>query len=234
MDSAQNRDSCIILRDVHCPYCNTDKALLMSRKSTSTIGLRLPAYGLRYILSLLYLSVLHMWRYGYKIIEISKGREYSAYGFCPNCGNSYSAGAPDEVKAEVNDPKLYRVRKGKSITGFCKGISEYTDIPVLWIRIITAIYGLTVVGAFFYFLIAVCIPFKEDVESGAIENKRFYLPREGKVIMGLCMGISVYTEISVVWIRILAVILALSIFPIVLYFICGGFAKTEEQVYGRQ
>ena len=236
MTSYPNKDSSIILRDIHCPYCGKDNALLMSRKSASTISLRFPAFGLRFILSLIYLSFLHVWRYGYKLMEITKGRDYTTYGFCPSCGNSYSAGPPDEVMAEVNDPKFYRVRKGKAITGYCKGISEYTDIPVLWIRIITVIFGLTLIGTFFYFLIAVCIPFREDAESGAIADKKFRKAKkgEGKVFMGICKGISEYTEISVAWIRILMVFLGLTVIGAIVYFIVGKIAKTKGQTDGKR
>ena len=231
MASEQNNENNVILRNIHCPYCENDNALLISEKTKSIISFGLPAYGLKFILSLLYLSFLHIWRYGYKIIDVAKERIYTTYGFCPSCGNSYSAGAPKEVKAEVNDPKFYRVRKGKSITGYCKGISEYTDIPVLWVRIMTVMFGLTLIGAFFYFLIAVCIPFKVDIESGAIENKKFYKAKkgQGKVFMGLCKGIANYTEIPVAWIRILAVLLGFTIIGIIIYIIVGAIAKVEGE-----
>jgi phage shock protein PspC (stress-responsive transcriptional regulator) len=51
--------------------------------------------------------------------------------------------------------------------GYCKGIAEYTGIPVLWIRIMTVLYGLTFIGTLLYFFISICIPFKEDVENRA-------------------------------------------------------------------
>jgi len=169
MDSALNKDSSIILKDVHCPYCNTDKALLISRKTTSVIGLRFPMYGLKTILSILYLSFLHVWRYGYKTVEVTKQRVYSTYGFCPNCGNNYSATPQEEEqRAEQKDPKFYRIRTGKAIMGYCKGISEYTEIPLLWIRIMTVLYGLTIIGTIFYFLISICIPYREDMENSIV------------------------------------------------------------------
>ena len=230
MASGQNKESNVILRDIHCPYCNNDSALLISEKTQSVIGFRWPAFGLRFILSFIYLSLLHIWRYGFKMIEVTKERVYTTYGFCPGCGNSYSAGAPEDVKAEAYEPNLYRFRKGKVITGYCKGVSEYTGIPVLWVRITTVLFGLTLIGTFFYFLIAVCIPFKEDVESGAIKDKKFYKAKkgQGKVFMGLCRGISNYTEISVAWIRILMVFLGLTIIGAIVYFIIGKVAKTED------
>lgn len=231
MNTQPNKDSTVILKDIHCPYCNTDNALLISEKTESIISLRLPAYGLKFLLSLIYLSIVHVMIHGFKTIEATKARVYTTYGFCPRCGNSYSAGAPGEVKAETEEPKLYKIRKGKAITGLCKGIADYTGIPVLWIRIMTVIYGFTLIGAFLYFLIAACIPTKEDVESGFQEDKKFYKAKEGKVIMGLCKGFSEYTDIPVVWVRILAVILGLTIIGAILYFILGATAHTEDEVY---
>ena len=173
MISHPNKDftnSTIILKDVHCPYCGDNKAFLINEKTTSVIGLRLPAFGLKFVLSLIYLSIVQIWIYGCKLIEVTKERTYVTYGFCPKCGNSYSAGAPEEVKNESEDSKLYKVRNGKAITGLCKCISEYTGIPVLWVRIMTVLYGFTIIGAFLYFLIAACIPTKEDAENGLTEK----------------------------------------------------------------
>lgn len=230
MISHPNKDftnSTIILKDVHCPYCGDDNAFLINEKTTSVIGLRLPAFGLKFVLSLIYLSIVHIWIYGCKLIEVTKERTYVTYGFCPKCGNSYSAGAPEEVKNESEDPKLYKVRNGKAITGLCKGISEYTGIPVLWVRIMTVLYSFTIIGAFLYFLIAACIPTKEDAENG-LTDKKFYKAKDGKVIMGLCKGFSEYTDIPVVWVRILTVILGLTVIGTILYFILGAVAHTKD------
>jgi len=196
--SAHNRDSSIIVEGVHCPYCNTDKALLMSRKTTSIIGLRFPMYGLKTILSILYLSLLHIWRYGYKTIEVTKQRVFSTYGFCPTCGNSYSASPPEEeLKAEMKDPKFYRYRNGKAIMGYCKGVSEYTEIPLLWIRIMTALYGFTIIGTVFYFLISVCIPYKEDVEGGVVDGNTVNT-KKLFTILGIIAGVITVVGILVV------------------------------------
>ena len=226
----QNKESNVILRDIHCPYCDKDSALLISEKTKSTIGFRLPAFGLRFVLSIIYLSILHIWIHGYKIFEATKERVYSTYGFCPSCGNSYSARPPEDMATVSDEPKLYRVRNGKAITGYCKGIAEFTGIPVLWIRIMTVLFGLTLIGTFFYFLISVCIPFREDVESGAIENKRYRRAKkgQGRVIMGICKGISNYTEISVAWIRVLMLFIGLTIIGAIAYLIIGKTAKIED------
>ena len=69
------------------------------------------------------------------------------------------------VKEEVKEPKFYRVREGKAIMGFCTGVSKYTGIPLLWVRIMGVFYGITLVGIALYFLISICVPFEEDVNG---------------------------------------------------------------------
>ncbi|NLB60879.1 MAG: hypothetical protein GX802_00370, partial [Clostridiales bacterium] len=83
--------SSIIKSGVHCPYCGSDDALLINQKQNSTISLRTPAFGLKYILSLYYLGILQLWINGWKLFEVNKNRTYNTYAFCPKCGNNYSA-----------------------------------------------------------------------------------------------------------------------------------------------
>ena len=128
MNSKQNKDSSIILRDVHCPFCNTEQALLINNVKRKKVSIQLPAFGLKTVLSALYLSLVHVWIHGWKLIEATKGIDSVTYGFCPNCGNSYSAAAPDSVKEELEEPKFYKANDGKVIMGFCKGVSEYTGL----------------------------------------------------------------------------------------------------------
>lgn len=219
----------IVLRDIHCPYCNSDSALLLSRVSSRRFSIQLPAFGLKFILSLLYLAIVQIWIYGYKIIETTRHMEYVTYGFCPHCGNSYSMAAPETIKAETEAPKLYRVREGKAIMGLCRGISEYTGISLLWIRIMTTLYGVTVIGAILYFLIGACIPFREDVEDGS-SDKRLYRIRTGKDVTGLCKGFAEYTGIPVMWVRLFMVLLGATVIGAILYFIVSAFVPVREDV----
>ncbi len=226
-----NKDS-IIVRDIHCPYCDTENALLINSVRQKKIGLQFPAYGLKYVLSLLYLSFLYMWIHGYKTVEVTKKIEFTTYGFCPKCGNSFSAAPPETIKEEIHEPKFYKILNGKAITGLCKGISEYTGISLLWVRIMTVLYGFTIIGAFMYFIISACIPSKEDFENGTKE-KRYYKAKQGKAIMGVCKGFSEYTDIPVMWIRILTVILCLTVVGLILYFIIGAVAHTEDEIHAK-
>ena len=113
--------------------------------------------------------------------------------------------------------------------GMCTGISEYTGIPLLWIRIMTVFYGLTVIGAILYFLIGACIPYKENAEEG-IQRGKFYRNQKGKDITGLCKGLSVYTDIPVMWVRIFAVLSIATIIGPILYFIVSAFVPVKEKV----
>ena len=165
--TSTNKDS-IIVKDIHCPYCNSEHAILINRAESKKMSLQLPSFGLKTILSLLYLSVIYVWIHGYKLIELKKETENVTYGFCPHCGNGYSMAPPESVKEETKEPKFYRIRENKVIMGMCKGISEYTGISVLWVRILTVAYGLTFIGAILYFLISICIPFKEISDNDTV------------------------------------------------------------------
>lgn len=228
MISQQNKDN-IILKDVHCPYCGSDNALLLNRAETKKVSLQLPAYGLKFILSIIYLSVFYTLVNGYKLFELVKTINNVTYGFCPKCGNTYSMAPPNHITEENQPPKFYRVKDGKVVMGLCKGISEYTGISLFWIRIITVIYGLTVIGAIVYFLAGACIPFGEDAEKG-LENRKMLRVRKGKDIMGLCKGFSEYTGIPVAWVRLFNVLFSITIIAPILYFIISAAVPFKEDV----
>lgn len=214
----------VIIKDAHCPYCGSNDAFFISEKKSTVISMNFPpAYGLKFLLSLLYLSIVHIFINGFKYFEITRKTEYNRYGFCPKCGNAYPANAPLDMYENMTTQKLYKVRKNRVITGLCRGISDYTGISLLWIRIVTLLYAFTVIGAFVYFLVAACVPAIEDIESGIINEKRFRVARrgEGRVFFGLCKGFSNYTEIPVAWVRFLAVILAFTIIWLILYIVFG-------------
>ncbi len=51
--------------------------------------------------------------------------------------------------------KLYRIRQGKMLGGVCMGLSQYLDIDVNVIRLLTILIGCTGTGVVAY--IAACI-----------------------------------------------------------------------------
>lgn len=147
---SSNRNN-VILKNVHCPYCNTDEAVLINKETANKYSLQLPAFGLKFLLSVMYLGFIHIYRYGCKLIQIVKKNDNLTYCFCPKCGNSYSLNAPSEITNENEDKKLYKIENGKLLKGICKGISVLTEIPLLWIRIMTTIYGVWEIFALYSF-----------------------------------------------------------------------------------
>lgn len=229
MSHQEKTNNNIAMRDVHCPYCNCNEAVLLNKTTSKRISIQMPAFGLKFVLSLIYLSIVHMWINGYKLIEAIKVVDSITYVFCPKCGNSYSMAPPETIKEENHEPHLYKIREGKVIMGLCKGISEYTGISLFWIRIMTVLYGLTVIGALLYFLIGTCINFKDETAED-VSSKRFYRINKGKDIMGLCKGFSVYTGIPVMWVRIFMVLFGASIIGTILYFVVSFFVPVKENV----
>ena len=51
----QNKENEIIEKEIHCPYCNTDHAVLLSKTTSKKISFLLPAYGLKFLLSLFFI-----------------------------------------------------------------------------------------------------------------------------------------------------------------------------------
>jgi phage shock protein PspC (stress-responsive transcriptional regulator) len=131
----------IIKEGVHCPFCKTKEALLMSRSTFKKLSFQTPAFGLKFLLLVLYLPIT-VFLYGVKLFEITKGIVYDTYGFCPNCGNSYSAAPPDVIKKEAQEPKFYKNKSNGKITGLCAGIAEYTGLHIGWVRLLTTVYCL--------------------------------------------------------------------------------------------
>ena len=215
----------VIERDVKCPFCGDEHAMLINKEDGMKTGVGLPAYGLRSFLRFIYLFFFHIAINGLRFIQITRKKDVSTYIFCPACGNMVSANAPEEIKQEAEGPKLYRIKKNKAVTGLSKGIAEFTGIPVLWIRICNVVYAATGI----YFLIAMCIPYKEDIEAGIVDNRRFAKARKGKWLLGICKGIANYTDIPVVWIRIWACAWGALILPSIAYLIIGLVFKREEE-----
>jgi phage shock protein PspC (stress-responsive transcriptional regulator) len=184
-----NNDSSIIEKGVHCPFCNTKEAFLMCRTSRKKLSFQTPAFGLRFILLLLF-HPLTILLYGFKMFEIAKCVDYSTYGFCPACGNSYSAAPPDTVKKEVSAPKFYRIKARGKIAGLCAGIADYTGLNLLWVRIVSVVYGFT---AFVIAIVASInairaeVPFG-DVLSGIVQQS---IPTVGVIALYLIVSLVV-------------------------------------------
>ena len=135
----------IIERDVHCPYCKQDKAILINKEVQRKSSFRFAALGLKFILSLCFLGLFHAWRYGFKLFEIVRWRDVLTYVFCPECGRTYTLDPPSSAVRKIEtDDKLYRYEDGKVLQGICKGISVLTEIPLLWIRIVSVLHTISI------------------------------------------------------------------------------------------
>lgn len=44
-----DKESNIMLKDIHCPYCNENGAILLSKTTSKKISLQLPAFGLKFL-----------------------------------------------------------------------------------------------------------------------------------------------------------------------------------------
>lgn len=219
-----NATQTVIEREIKCPFCGDSHAMIISKEEGSKMGVGLPAFGLRSLLRFLYLSVIHIAISGFRWFQITRQKNISTYLFCPACGNTVSANAPEEIKQEFEAPKLYRIKTDKCVTGLSKGIAEYTGIPVLWVRICNILYAAMGI----YFLIAICIPYKEDVLSGVVNDRKFAKATRGKWLFGICRGVANYTDIPVFWIRLWMCILGLAVVPAIAYLVLGIVIQREE------
>lgn len=149
----------IILKGVHCPYCGSDDAVLISRTEEKKYALQRPEYGLKFMLSVLYLGFIYIWRHGFKLFELKRNISTTTFAFCPHCGKSYELKPDNGEKEKQIEEKYRRSRNRKLLAGVCAGMHEYTGISLGWIRFVTIVFaGLWIVP---YILIAIFVPFKE-------------------------------------------------------------------------
>ena len=143
----------IIERDVHCPYCESDNALLISELTEQRSILQCPDYGKKYWLCVIFTFGLYMLVHGFPMIEKKRVYSYTTYGFCPHCGKSYNAGVPASKANKAKSPKLYRSLEQKMIFGICGGIAEFTGLSVKLVRILMVFYCLGFIPAIIYLIL---------------------------------------------------------------------------------
>ena len=159
--SAGVKNEEIVLSGVHCPYCNAEDAVLISRTTEKKVSIQRPEYGLRYLLSWMF-APFYAFIHGFKLIEAKRTIQTQTFAFCSHCGNSFEIAPQEGVGTPAVEEKFRRIREGKKIGGICTGISEYTGISLKWIRFMSVLYCLTVIGLIAYILTAIFIPYKED------------------------------------------------------------------------
>ena len=149
MTLTQSNEQNIIERDIYCPFCQNERALLISELSKKSSALQMPNYGLEYWLRVIFTGWIYAIVRGFKLIEKERTYKYTTYGFCSCCGNSFNAGVPAAVENAVKSEskKLYKSVRQKKVKGVCGGIAEYTGLPVKLVRLnMVLTFGLGVVG----------------------------------------------------------------------------------------
>lgn len=161
--SANSNLTDIIIRDMLCPYCGKEKAALFNKKVGNRLAFTTPAYGLKWLLSVIYnpfYTIIH----GFKFWEFERKISSITYVFCPCCGNTYSMAPPESVKEEaIKEPKFQCVEEKKLLLGVTTGIADYTGYSLLWIRFLSIIYAictLVIPGILIYAILG-CV-FKSD------------------------------------------------------------------------
>jgi phage shock protein PspC (stress-responsive transcriptional regulator) len=146
-------DRPVIERDVHCPFCKSENALLISEIAAKSSVLQTPAPGLKYWLRVFFTLGGHMWTHGFPMFEKKRKYEYDTYGFCPHCGKTYNAAAPGSLSAQNQPPqKVYKSVSNKKVMGVCAGVAEYTGLSVKTVRVAMVVNSIVVIPAILYFV----------------------------------------------------------------------------------
>jgi len=140
----------IITRDIHCPFCQGNQALLISGITKQSSGLLCPpAFGLKYSLCVIFTFGIHCFTHGLPWVEKKRTYEYATYGFCPQCGKKYDASSPSTASQE-EAPKFHKSLHQKKVMGICGGIAEYTGLSTKLVRFAMVLYGICVLPAIAY------------------------------------------------------------------------------------
>ena len=116
----KNNNLVVIERDVFCPYCNQNSAVLISEtvKKKKTIGCA--AIGCKDALLLYATGCLWAIVCGFPLLDVKEDNQTSMYGFCPCCGNTYPVIKP-EADTVIDKMKNTQKRISK-VAGQAKGL----------------------------------------------------------------------------------------------------------------
>ena len=95
-ETMSNNNQVIIERDIHCPYCGENSAVLISEtvKSKKVIGCA--PVGLKNGCLICMTGGCWTLISGLPLYDIKEENTVNLYGFCPNCGNSYPVIKPPQ------------------------------------------------------------------------------------------------------------------------------------------
>ena len=67
----------VIERNVKCPFCGDEHAMLINKEDGMKTGVGLPAYGLRSLLRFMYLFIFHIAISGLRLFQITRKKAVS-------------------------------------------------------------------------------------------------------------------------------------------------------------
>ena len=92
----------VIERNVKCPFCGYEHAMIISKEDKIKTGLGLPAYGLRSLLRLMYLGIFHIAISGFRIFQITQKKDTCTYG------NTAQKSRRDTARSDIIRPWINR------------------------------------------------------------------------------------------------------------------------------
>jgi phage shock protein PspC (stress-responsive transcriptional regulator) len=118
-----------------------------------------------------------------------------------------SQGNSNSNYAHAHNRRLFRDQKRKVLGGVCSGLANYFNIDALWVRLFFAllafVYGITF---FAYIIMWIIVPGSFELEEPFVAKKMYRDP-EHKVLGGVAAGISAYTGVELVAVRVIFIAL---------------------------
>ena len=101
----------VIERDMYCPFCETNSAVIISETVSSKSRLGCAAVGCKDGCLLTVTGGCWAIVSGIPLYDTKEEYTNVNYGFCPHCGNTYPIKRPEEEKQSVGD-KFQSMKQG--------------------------------------------------------------------------------------------------------------------------
>jgi phage shock protein PspC (stress-responsive transcriptional regulator) len=130
----------------------------------------------------------------------------------------------------------YRDGKRKALGGVLAGIAHKYKFDVIWARMLFLVFAFGLIGEgigpailLTYFILWIFLPVRHDLEDLPTVRK-FYRNPEDKVIGGVASGLATYIGMDVKIMRIIFVVSAVLVVPVLLYFLLWILAPLANSV----
>lgn len=99
----KNNNQVIIEKDMYCPYCENNSAVLISESIKSKTLIGCASVGIKN--GCLLMVTCGCWAIvsGYPLFDVKEEHTAHLYGFCPCCGNTYPVIKPEITEKTVID-----------------------------------------------------------------------------------------------------------------------------------